>query len=76
MKSPNPYFSLYTKQILHDIEEAWKIRVSADRLDFRGDHATALLFRNEAWRIEQKRDWLDDATSSSKNNAQETVVGQ
>ena len=76
MKSPNPDFSLQTKQILHDIEEARKIRVSAGRLDIRGDHATALLFRNAAWRIEQERDWLDDAKSSSKNNAQETVVGQ
>jgi hypothetical protein len=76
LKSPNPDFSLHKTQLLHDIEEARKIRVSADRLDIRGDHATALLFRNAAWRIEQKRDWLDDAKSSSKNNAQETVVGQ
>jgi hypothetical protein len=48
-------------QMLLDIEAANKIRVTAEHLDIRGDHATAILFRNAAWRMETGREWLDDA---------------
>lgn len=48
--------------MLRDISEANRIRVSAERLDIRGDHATAILFRNAAWKLEQGREWLDDVS--------------
>ena len=48
-------------------KEANLLRASADRLDIRGEHASALLFRNAAWRIENGREWLDD--TQVKENA-------
>jgi hypothetical protein len=50
-----------SEQTLIDIAEANKIRATAERLDIRGDHATAILFRNAAWLMENGRQWLDDA---------------
>jgi hypothetical protein len=48
-------------QMLLDIEAANKIRATAEHLDICGDHVTAILFRNAAWRMETGREWLDDA---------------
>jgi hypothetical protein len=41
-------------------EQAQKIRESADRLDLRGEHLVAQLFRNAAWCIENKKNYFDD----------------
>ena len=49
-------------------KEANLLRASADRLDIRGEHASALLFRNAAWRIENGREWLDDIQVKENTN--------
>ena len=45
--------------IMHNTE-ADRLRASAEKFDRNGEHVTATLFRNEAWRAEQGREWLDD----------------
>jgi hypothetical protein len=42
------------------INQAQAIRDSADRLDLRGEHLVAQLFRNAAWCIENKKNYFDD----------------
>lgn len=40
--------------------QAWD--EAADRADIRGERTTAIYFRNQAWRIANGKEWLDDVT--------------
>lgn len=46
-------------QQITDLKQAGQIRQTAERAETRGNTVKALLFRNEAWRIENGREWLD-----------------
>jgi|KBSMisStandDraft_5_1062788.scaffolds.fasta_scaffold591517_1 hypothetical protein len=48
-------------QQMHDLKEAYSIRSVAERLDVRGEHVCALLFRDATWCLENGRGWLSDA---------------
>ena len=42
-------------------EAAQKFRDAADRFEIRNEPVTAMYFRNQAWRIENGHEWLEDA---------------
>jgi hypothetical protein len=46
-------------QQMVDIKQAHSIRSIAERQDKRGNKVTAIFFHNDAWRIEQGKEWLD-----------------
>lgn len=46
----------------HDIIQAIMLRQSAERADRRKETALAILFRNEAWQLENGRLWLNKET--------------
>jgi hypothetical protein len=55
-KEPMDVILEYTQQRIQEWSDA------AECAELRNEHATAIFFRNAAWRIANGKEWLDDVT--------------